>query len=115
MVNLSSFLSESKNIKIKIHSAITWSVVLTSVQLGYPPPPKKKTHTHTHALKVFQNRELRKILGPKNEVQETEQNSITRRSMIGTPYQILKWWTMRWAEHMIRLGGKSMHMFWLEI
>ena len=35
MLNLLSSLSVSKNIKTEIHSAITWSVVLTSVQLGY--------------------------------------------------------------------------------
>jgi hypothetical protein len=59
------------------------------VQLGYP---ELKKHTYTHALKVFQNRELRKILGPKKEVHETEQNSKTRSFMIGcnSPSSLLR-------------------------
>jgi hypothetical protein len=48
MHNLSSSLSVSKNIAIKIHSAITWSVVLTLERAAWVSRIKK-THIHTRA------------------------------------------------------------------
>ena len=81
MQNLLSSSLLSKNLKIKtlilpfvFYGCETWSLTLREEQ----------------SLRVFENRVLRRISGPKNdEIKGEWENYITRNLMICTPYPVL--------------------------
>ena len=80
MQNLLFSSSLSKNLKIKKYRTITLSVVV------YERETWSLTLREVHKLKVFENRVLKRIFGPKrDEVSESGENYIMRSLMICTP------------------------------
>ena len=78
----SSFLF--KNLKIKMYRTIILPVVLFGCETWSLSLKEERR------LRVFENRVLRRIFGPKtDEVTESGENSIMRSLMICTAHQIL--------------------------
>jgi hypothetical protein len=74
----------SKNIKIKVHRNIILTVVFYGCETW------SFTFRDKRRLRVFENRVLRRILGPKrDEVTGGGENYIMRSLMICTPHPIL--------------------------
>jgi hypothetical protein len=66
-------------LKIRIYKIIILPVVLYGCETGY------QTLREEHRLKVFENRVLRRIFGPKrDEMTESGESCITRSFMICT-------------------------------
>jgi hypothetical protein len=70
-----------------------------------------------HRLRVFENRVLRKIFGPKREddgswrkLHNDELHSLYPSLNI---VRVIKSWRMRWAGHVARIGGEVFTGFWL--
>jgi hypothetical protein len=77
----------SKNLKIKIYRTIILHVVL------YGCEARSLTLREERRLKVFENRVLRRVFGPKRDVVTGNgENYIMRSLMICTPYPILCGW-----------------------
>jgi hypothetical protein len=77
----------SKNLKIKIYRIIILTVVLYGCEAW------SLTLREERRLKAFENRVLRRVLGPKrDEVTGEWRNYIMRSLMICTPYPILCGW-----------------------
>ena len=86
--NLLSSSLLSANIKIKIHRTIILPVVLYGCETWTP------TLREEHRPRVFKNRVLRKILGPKTDkVIGSGEDYILRSFMSCTAYQILLLWS----------------------
>jgi len=82
--NLLSSRLLSKNLKIKVHRTIILPVVL------YECKTWSLTLRDERRLRVFENRVLRRIFGPKrDEVTGGGENYIMRSLMICTPHPIL--------------------------
>jgi hypothetical protein len=76
----------SKNLKIKMHRTIILPLVLYGCETW------SVTLREEYRLRVFQNRVLRRIFGPKRgEVTGSGEDDITRSFMFCTAYQILFW------------------------
>jgi hypothetical protein len=106
---LSSLLL-SKNVKIIIYKTKSLPVVLYGCEIWSP------TLTEEHRLRVFENRMLRRIFGPKrDEVTECwrklhneELHNLYSSTNI---VRMIKLRRMRWAGHVARVGGRSgMHI-----
>jgi hypothetical protein len=100
--NLLSSRLISKNLKIKIYKTIILPVVL----YGYETWPL--TLGEEHRLRVFENRVLRGIFGPKRE-----EDGLWRKlhndelhSLYSSPnvFRVIKSRRMRWAGHVARVG-----------
>ena len=77
----------SKKLTIKIYRTITWPVFLYGCETW------SLTLRDEHRLRVFENRVLRRVFGPKrDEVTGNGENYIMRSLVICTPYPILCWW-----------------------
>jgi hypothetical protein len=77
----------SKNVKIKIYRTIILPVVLYGCE-AWSLTLKKEPR-----LRVFENRVLRRVLGPRrDEITGNGENYIMRSLMICTPYPILCGW-----------------------
>ena len=91
-----------KKIKIKIYRTIIFPVVV------YGCGTWSLTLREEPKLRMFENRVLRRIFGPKrDEVTGSGENYIMRSLMICTPHPI--WFVskrMRWAGHVARMGGR---------
>jgi hypothetical protein len=98
----------SKNLKIKIYRTVvlpvllygceTWSLILRE----------------EHRLRVFENRVLRRIFGPKREVDRSwrKLHNDELHSLYSSPniVRMIKSRTMRWAGHVARMGeGKVVY------
>ena len=84
-VYLSSLLS--KKLKIKIYRTIILPVVLYGCETW------SLTLREERRLRVFENRVLRRVFGPKrDEVTGNGENYIMRSLVICTPYRILCGW-----------------------
>jgi hypothetical protein len=103
--NLLSSRLLSKNIKVKIHNTIILPVVLYGCETW------SLTLREEHRLRVFQNREPRRIFGPKRKGvtggwrklhNEEPHNLYSSPSII----RFIKSKTMRWAGHVARMGEK---------
>jgi hypothetical protein len=109
--NLSSFHLISKNLKIKIYKTVilpvvpsgceTWSLILRK----------------EHRLRVFGNRVLRKIFGPKREEDGSwrKLHNDEFHSLYSSPniVRVIKSRGMRWGEHVARMGrGEVFTGFW---
>jgi len=77
----------SKKLKIKIYRTIIFPVVLYGCETW------SLTLREECRLRVFENRVLRRVFGPKgDEVTGNGENYVMRRLVICTPYRILCGW-----------------------
>ena len=80
---------KSKKLKIKIYR--TTSIILPVVLYGCET--WSLTLREERRLRVFENRVLRRVFGPKrDEVTGNGENYIMKSLVIGTPYRILCGW-----------------------
>jgi hypothetical protein len=101
-----------KNIKIRIYKSITLPVVLYGCETW------SSTLREEHRLRVFENRVLRRIFGPKRDEvtggwrklhNEELHNLYSSRNII----RMIKSRRMRWAGHVARVGRSGMHVgYW---
>jgi hypothetical protein len=100
--NLLSSCLISKNLKIKIHKTVTLPVVL----YGYGT--WSLTLREEHTLRVFENRVLRNIFGPKQEVAESwrKLHNDELQSLYSSPniVRVIKSRRIRWAGHVTCMG-----------
>jgi hypothetical protein len=104
----------SKNIKIRTCKTIILPVVL------YGCENWSLTLREVHILRVFENRVLRRMFGPKREEvtrdwrklhNEELHNLYSSQKII----RIIKPRRMRWAGHVARMGRRGMHLrYWWE-
>jgi hypothetical protein len=98
-----SSLLVSKNLKIKVHKTVILPVVL------YDCETWSLTLGEEHRLRVFENRMLMKIFGPKREEDGSwrvlHKNEL--RSLCSSPnvVRVIKRRMMRWAGHVARIVG----------
>jgi hypothetical protein len=92
----------SKNLKIRIYMTIILPVVLYGCETW------SLTLREGHRLRVFQNRVLRKIFGPKRDEVTGEWRKLHNElhDMYTSPsiIRIIKSRRMRWAGHVARMG-----------
>ena len=99
----------SRNLKIKKYKTIILPVVLYGCETW------SLILREERRLRVFENRVLRRVFGPKtDEVTGNGENYIVRNLVICTPYPIFCGWLksrrMRWAGHVARMGkGRGVH------
>ena len=97
----------SKNVRTEIYRTIILPVILYGCETW------SLTLREQRRLKVFQNRVLRKILGPKrDEITLNGENYIMRSLMICTPHQILFGRSNqeeRWTGHVARMRRREVH------
>ena len=87
MQNLLSSSLLSKELKIKIYRTIILSVVLYGCETW------SLTLREERGLRVFENRVLRRVFGPKrDEVTEDWRKLHNEEFVICTPYRILRGW-----------------------
>jgi hypothetical protein len=71
-----------------------------------------------HRLRVFQNRVLRRIFGPKRE-EDGSWRKLHTDELHGlysslNIVRVIKTRSMRWAEHVVRMGkGRGLYKFWV--
>jgi hypothetical protein len=95
----------SKNLKIKIYKTIILPVVL------YGRETWSLTLREEHRLGVFENRVLRKILGPKRDEMSGEWRKLHNEELhdlysFPSIIRIMKARRMRWEEYVARMGEK---------
>jgi hypothetical protein len=93
----------SKTIKIKIYKTIILPVVLYGCETW------SLTLREEHRLRVFENRVLRRIFGPKGDEVTGEWRKLHNeefRDLYSSPsiIRIIKSRRMRWADHVARMG-----------
>jgi hypothetical protein len=96
-----SFHLLSKSIKIRIYKTIILPVVL------YGCKTWSLTLREEHGLRVFENRVLRRIFGPKRD--EVTGGWRKLHNLYSSPsiIRVIKSGRMRWAGHVTRMGEKS--------
>jgi hypothetical protein len=98
----SIFPSHIKNLKIKAHKTVILSVVLYGCETW------SLTLGEEHGLRVFENRVLRKIFGPKREEDGSwrKLHNDDLRSLYSSPniVRVIKSREMRWVGHVARMG-----------
>jgi hypothetical protein len=96
------FSSHIKNLKIKIHKTVILPVVLYGCEIW------SLTLREERRLRVFENRVLRKIFGPKREEDGSWRK--LHNDELHSPYsspnivRVIKSRRMRWAGHVARRG-----------
>jgi hypothetical protein len=106
--NLLSSCLISKNLKIKIYKIVILPVVLYGCETW------SLTLREEHKLRVFENRVLRKIFGPKREEDGSwrKLHNDEFNSLYSSPntVRVIKSRRMRWARHVARMGeGRSVY------
>jgi hypothetical protein len=100
--NLLSSHLISKNLKFKIHKTVILPVVLYGCETW------SLTLREEHRLRAFENRELRRIFGPKREedISWRKLHNDELHSLYSSPniVTMIKARRMRWAEHVARMG-----------
>jgi hypothetical protein len=101
---LSSFIP--KNINIKVYSTIILAVVLFGCETWSLRVGEK------HMLRVFENRVLRRIFGPKRDNETGEWRKIHNEELsalysLPNIIQMIKSRRMKWAEHVARIGARA--------
>jgi hypothetical protein len=102
----------SKNLKIKIYKTVILPVVL------YECETWSLTLREEHRLRVFENRMLRRIFGPKREEDGSwrKVHNDELHDLYSSPntVRVIKSRRMRWAGHVSRMGrGEVLTGFWL--
>jgi hypothetical protein len=95
----------SKNLKIRIYKTIILPVVLNGCETW------SLTLREEHRLRVFENRVLRRIFGPKRDEVTGEWRELHNKELhdlYASPsiIRIIKLRRMRWAGHVARMGEK---------
>jgi hypothetical protein len=95
----------SKNLKIRIYKAIILPVVLYGYETW------SLSLREEHRLPVFENRKLRRILGPKKDEEMGEWRKLHNKELqdlYSSPsiIRIIKSRRMRWVSHVARMGEK---------
>jgi hypothetical protein len=95
----------SKNLKIRIYKTIILPVVL------YGCETLSLTLREEHRLRVFENRVLRRIFGPKRDEVTGEWRKLDNKELHDlyssrSIIRIIKSRNMRWAGHVARMGEK---------
>jgi hypothetical protein len=109
MQNLLSSNLLSKNLKIKIYRTIILPVVLNGCETW------SLTLREERRLRVFENRVLRRVFGPKREEVTVEWRKVHNEGLsdlYSLPHnvRVVKSRRMRWAGHVARLGeGRVVH------
>jgi len=103
--NLSSSRSLSKNLKIKIYRTIIFPVVLYGCETW------SLTLREERRLRVFENRVLRKVFGPKRDEVTGEWKKLHNEELndlysLPNIVWVVKSRRMRWAGHVARMGEK---------
>jgi hypothetical protein len=92
----------SKNLKIKIYSTVILPVVLYGCETW------SLTLREEHRLRVFENRVLRRIFGPKSKEDGSwrKLHNDEHHSLYSSPniVKVIKSRRMRWAGHVARMG-----------
>ena len=107
--NLLSSSLLSKNLKIKMYRTIILPVVLYGCETW------SLTLREEHRLRVFENRVLRRIFGPKRDGVTGEWRKLHNEelnSLYSSPniVRVIKSRRMRWARHVARMGeGRGVH------
>jgi hypothetical protein len=99
----------SKNLKIKIYKTVILLVVLYGLETW------SLTLREEHRLRVFEKRVLRRIFGPKREVEVSwrKVHNDELHSLYSSPniVRVIKSRRMRWAGHVARMdGGRDVYM-----
>jgi hypothetical protein len=102
-----------KNIKLRIYKTIIFSVVLYGCETW------SLTLREKHRLRVFENRVLRRIFGPKRDEVTGDWRKLHNEklhNLYSSPNIIrIKSGRMRWAGHVARMGRRGMHIeYWWE-
>ena len=99
MQNLLSFSLLSKNLKIKVDRTIILPVVL------YECETWSLTLREDRRLRVFENRVLRRIYGPKRDEVTGELHNEELNNLYSSPniVRVIKSRRMRWAGHVARM------------
>jgi hypothetical protein len=102
----------SKSLKIKIYRTVILPVVLYGCETW------SLTLREEHRLRVFENRVLRKIFGPKREEDGSwgKLHNDELYSLYSSPniVRVIKSRRMRWAGHVARMDeGRGVIGFWL--
>jgi hypothetical protein len=110
--NLLSSRLISKNLKIKIYKIVILPVVLYGCETW------SLTLREEHRLRVFENRRLRRIFGPKSKEDGSwrKLHNDELHSLYSSPniVRVIKSRRMRWAGHVARMGrGQVFTGFWL--
>jgi hypothetical protein len=103
----------SKNVKIRIYKTTVLPVVLYGCETW------SLTLREEYRLKVFENRLLRRIFGPKRDEVIggwRKEHDEELCNLYSSPDIIrMKLWRMRWAVHVAQMGRRGMHIrFWWE-
>jgi hypothetical protein len=99
----------SKNLKIKIYRTIILPFVLYGCETWSP------TLREEHRLRVFENRVLRRVFGPKRdevtgEWRKLHNEELSDRSSLPNIVRGVKSIRMRWAGHVTHMGeGRGVH------
>ena len=110
--NLLSSILPSKNLKIKIYRTIILPVVLYGCETW------SLTFRKERRLRVFENRVLRRVFGPKRDEVTGEWRKLHNeefRDLYSLPniVRVVKSRRMRWAGHVARMGeGRECTGFW---
>jgi hypothetical protein len=95
----------SKNVKIRIYKTIILPVILHGCETWSP------TLKEEHRLRVYENRVLRRIFGPKRDDMIGGWSFITYSSP--SIVMLIKSRRMGWAGHVANMGRRRMHLgFW---
>jgi hypothetical protein len=108
--NLLSSRLISKNLNIKIYETVILPVVLYGCEIW------SLTLSEEHRLRVFENRMLRRIFGPKREEDESwrKLHNDEIHSLYSSPniVRVIKSRRMRWAGHVARMEeGRGVYRF----
>jgi len=99
----------SKNLKIKIYKTIILPLVL------YGNETWSLTLREERRLRMFEERVLRRIFGPKTDEVTGEWRKLHNEELNDlysslNIVQVIKWRRMRWAGHVARMGGEERHI-----
>jgi hypothetical protein len=102
----------SKNIKIRIYKTIILPVVLYGCETW------SLILREEHRLRVFENRVLRRLFGPKRDIVTGDWRKLHNEelhNLYSSPdiIRIIKSKRMRWAEHVALMGRRKIHIgYW---